>query len=175
MKFRQIVIPLAMAFWAATSSAQAPSWEQENAAGMQAYRKQSYTEAENLLKDAFRQAEQFGEFDPRLAGVMSNLAAVQQAKGKFAEAELLYNRALTICEKVDGPEQLEVATSLDDIANLLAVEQGQHDAVVERAVDNRDMPGRRPAPVMLSPASRTAKVAAGLVTSSSLKSSGVSR
>jgi tetratricopeptide (TPR) repeat protein len=119
MKSHQIVIPLAMAFWATTSSAQAPSWEMENAAGMQAYQKQSYTEAENLLKDAFRDAEQFGEFDARLAVAMSNLAAVQQALGKFAEAELLYNRALTIREKVDGPEQLGVATSLDDLANLL--------------------------------------------------------
>jgi len=140
MKFRQIVVPLAMTFWAVTNSAQAPTWESETAAGMQAYQKRSYTEAEDLFKDAFLLAEQFGEFDPRLAAAMSNLAAVQQAEGKFAEAELLYNRALTICEKVYGPEQLEVATSLDNLANLLVqrVKYSDAEPLFERALTIRE-------------------------------------
>jgi hypothetical protein len=59
-----------------------------------------------------------------------------------------------------------------------AVEQRQHDAVVGRCTERSTTamsPGKSPAPIMLSPASRTANVAAGLTTSSSLKSSGPSR
>ena len=62
---RGIVIALATTFWAVTSPAQAPSWEIENAAGLQAYQRGNYTEAENLFRDAFGRVEEFGELDPR--------------------------------------------------------------------------------------------------------------
>ena len=40
-------------------------------------------------------------------------------QGKYAEAEPLYQRSLTIVEKALGPEHPDVATTLDNYAALL--------------------------------------------------------
>ena len=100
MNSHRIVIALAITLCAVTSSAQAPSWEIENAAGVRAYQERKYAEAENVFRDALRQAEKFGESDPRFATAINNLAAVLHAEGNYADAEQLYRRALTLCEKI---------------------------------------------------------------------------
>ena len=53
-----------------------------------------------------------------MATSLNNLAALYDAQGKYEEAEPLYQRSLTIREKVLGPEHPDVATSLNNLAAL---------------------------------------------------------
>ena len=48
----------------------------------------------------------------------NNLAGLYRAQGKYAEAEPLYKRSLTILEKALGPDHPQVATSLNNLAAL---------------------------------------------------------
>ena len=50
---------------------------------------------------------------------ITNLAAILQAQGKYAEAEPLYQRALDIYEKAQCKDPLTLATSLENYAALL--------------------------------------------------------
>jgi tetratricopeptide (TPR) repeat protein len=119
MNFRYLVIPLTAAFWATTISAQVAKWESENSAAMEAFQERRYAEAERLLKDAFQQVAEFGELDARFSMVINNLAAVEHAEGHYADGGQLYERALSISEKLHGPEHPEVATLLDKLATDL--------------------------------------------------------
>jgi tetratricopeptide (TPR) repeat protein len=83
-----------------------------------AYQQADYVEAEKLFKAALREAEKFGEQDPRFATSLNNLAALYQARGKYVEAEPLYKRSLAIREKVLGPDHPDVAASLNNLAVL---------------------------------------------------------
>ncbi len=47
------------------------------------------------------------------------LASLYQSRGKYAEAEPLYERSLAIMEKALGSEHLLVATVLESYATLL--------------------------------------------------------
>ncbi len=68
---------------------------------------------------ALKEAEKFGDQDPRLATSLNNLAELYRAQGKYEQAEPLYQRALAIAEKVLGPEHSQVATVLENCAALL--------------------------------------------------------
>jgi tetratricopeptide (TPR) repeat protein len=50
---------------------------------------------------------------------LNNLAELYRVQGKYAEVELLYQRALAIREKALGPEHPNVAQSLENYAVLL--------------------------------------------------------
>src|SRR5258707_12698409 len=103
MKLNHIAMPLALTLWAATSSAQVRSRESENAAGVQAFRQRGYADADNFFNNALHQAEQFGDRDPRFATSLNNLASLRQVQNKYAEAETLYRRALSIWQTIDQP------------------------------------------------------------------------
>ena len=49
----------------------------------------------------------------------SHLGALYREQGKYAQAEPLYRRALAIQEKALGPEHPQVATVLENYADLL--------------------------------------------------------
>ena len=66
--------------------------------------------------------------NPRLARSLSNLAALDNVRGKYAEAEPLYKRALAIRERAPGPAHPDVATSLANYAALLRKMKRQADA-----------------------------------------------
>ncbi len=66
------------------------------------------------------------EADPSL----TNLAALYQAQGNYAEAEPLYQRALAIWERALGPEHPDVAKVLNSYASLLR-ETGRADEAAE--------------------------------------------
>ncbi len=53
-----------------------------------------------------------------MAASLNNLALLYQAQGHYAEAEPLYQRSLAIKEKALGPEQPDVAMSLNNLAEL---------------------------------------------------------
>ncbi len=100
------------------ASAQETRWDSIMADAAKAYQQADYAQAEKLLLAALKEAEKFGEQDPRLAASLNNLAALYDTQGKYAQAEPLYRRALAIREKVLGPEHPAVATSLNNLAGL---------------------------------------------------------
>ena len=56
---------------------------------------------------------------------LNNLALLYDTRGKYAEAEPLYKRALAIWEKSLGPDHPQVALGLNNLA-LLYVDQGKY-------------------------------------------------
>ena len=94
-------------------------WMWYNAAGIEAHQEGRYAEAEQHLTVALKQAEKFGEQDARLADSLNYLASLYQDQGNYAQAEPLYRRALAIAEKALGSEHPNVATTLENYAELL--------------------------------------------------------
>ena len=101
------------------ASAQETRWDSIMADAVKAYQQADYAQAEKLFLAALKEAEQFGEQDPRFAASLNNLAELYRAQGKYAQAEPLYQRALAIREKALGPEHPNVATVLENYAALL--------------------------------------------------------
>ena len=64
-------------------------WEQYMRAGKVAYQRGDYEEAVGQTKAALKEAEDFGEQDPRLATTLNNLAALYRTQGRNDEAERL--------------------------------------------------------------------------------------
>ena len=109
---------LCLALWT-TALAQQTQWEKLNGAGMEAYERGRYAEAEKLWLAALKEAKTFVGDDPRLATSLNNLAELYRAQGKYAQAEPLYQRALAIWQKALGPEHPQVAMVLENYAALL--------------------------------------------------------
>jgi tetratricopeptide (TPR) repeat protein len=99
-------------------SAQDVSWETYMYRAEKAFRQGDYDDAENSVEAALEKAEQFGPEDPRLAASLNNLAFLYHTQGRYAEAEPLYRRALTVKEKTLGTDHPTVASSLNNLANL---------------------------------------------------------
>ncbi len=119
-KTRWLLVGLVcLALWPAHASAQGGQWNTLNAAGIEAYQRSDYAEAEKQLGAALKEAEGFGPQDSRLAKSLNNLARLHNAQGKYAEAEPLYKRALAIWEKALGDEHHLVAKALVNYAALL--------------------------------------------------------
>jgi tetratricopeptide (TPR) repeat protein len=53
-----------------------------------------------------------------VAQSLNNLGLLYKIQGKYIEAESLYKRALAIWEKAFGPEDLNVATVLENMVEL---------------------------------------------------------
>ena len=74
----------------------------------------------------------------RTAMTLNHLGRVYQALGDYAEAESLYQRALSINEKALGSEDREVAQSLEYYASLLRqtarVDEAEQMAARARAI-----------------------------------------
>jgi len=94
----------------------AMGWESLNKAGLAAYGKKGYAEAEKQLVDALGEAEKFPFDDPRLTLSLNNLVEVYRVQGKHAEAESYIKRSLDIAEKIYGPEHSNVAANLLNLA-----------------------------------------------------------
>jgi esterase/lipase superfamily enzyme len=60
----------------------------------------------------------FGPHHPDVGTPLNNLAELYRAQGRFAEAEPLYKRALSIREKALGPDHPDVGQSLNNLAVL---------------------------------------------------------
>lgn len=94
----------------------AKSWEYFNKAGLAAYEKKNYVEAEKQLVAALREAEKFALDDPRFALSLNNLAEIYRVQGNYAEAELYLKRSLENAAKLYGPEHPNVAANLLNLA-----------------------------------------------------------
>jgi tetratricopeptide (TPR) repeat protein len=60
-----------------------------------------------------------GPDHPHVATSLNNLAGLYYAQGQYAQAELLYQRALAILEKALGAEHPHIAIALENYAELL--------------------------------------------------------
>ena len=120
---------LALMLWQQLVNSQEMSWEDQMRAGIQAYQKGNYPQAERHWKAGLEEAKEFGSEDPRLATSLNNLALLYKIQGKYAEAEPLYQRSLTIREKVLGPEHPNVALSLNNLAALYQAQGKYAEAV----------------------------------------------
>ena len=93
-------------------------WDEYLSNGAKAYEQRRYSEAEQWLQDALREAERFRPNDSRLATTLDDLAEVYRAQGKFAEAAPLYERSMAIREKAVGPEHSDLVGTLNGLADL---------------------------------------------------------
>ena len=118
MRAKTAWLLLAILCLASFAVAQDTAWEKYMKAGMEAYQQGQYAEAEKQFSAALKEAEKFGEQDPRVGSSLNNLAALYQVQGKYGEAEPLYRRSLAIREKALGSEHREVAQSLNNLAGL---------------------------------------------------------
>ena len=87
-------------------------------AGLKAYEQGRYAEAEKVFLAAIAETS-FGPRDMRLAKGLNNLGALYSTQRKYAVAEPLFKRSLSISEKALGPEHPYVADSLENYARLL--------------------------------------------------------
>ena len=85
---------------------------------MRLYQQGHYHTAEQTLRIALHEAEQFGPTDTRVAVVLNNLASLCHNQRKLTEAETLYLRALAIRSEAYGPDHRMVAQSLNNLASL---------------------------------------------------------
>ncbi len=113
-----LAVRFCLALWPAHVSAQGGGWEALNAAGLEAYQRGDYAEAEKQWGAALKAAEEFGSKDPRLATSLNNLAGLYHAQGRDADAEPLYERALEIMEKTLGSAHPNMAILLENMADF---------------------------------------------------------
>ncbi|MDR4473854.1 MAG: tetratricopeptide repeat protein, partial [Nitrospira sp.] len=93
-------------------------WMQRFEAGVKAREAAHYTEAEPLLAQVMREAEQAGDEGGRVALAANSLGLLYHDQGRLAEAESLYTRALGIWEAQLGPEHEDVAAALNNLAEI---------------------------------------------------------
>ena len=98
----------------------APDWpDLLGRAGSYFHGRAAYSQAAPLFREALAIREKTLGPDPDTAMSLNNLALLRKDQGNFADALLLYQRAVKICEKVLGPEHPDTATSLNNLAGLL--------------------------------------------------------
>jgi tetratricopeptide (TPR) repeat protein len=107
-----------------TASGQA-GWSELMAEGRKLRNQSRYADAEQCLHSAISLAEEFGSLDPRYAESLDTLATVVQIRGRYDEAESLFQRALVIWKQYPGEHGLDLAVGLSNMANLLRV-KGQY-------------------------------------------------
>jgi tetratricopeptide (TPR) repeat protein len=70
----------------------------------------------------------YGADHPEVATYLNNLALLYKSQGKYAEAEKLLSRALTICQQVlgnDHPHTQATQRLLDLVQEALATEKNE--------------------------------------------------
>ncbi len=104
-------------------------WRGYSAAGLDAVGRGDLAEAEQLLSAAVNDAESYGPNNFRVAITLNILAGYYRTVDRHAEAEPLYERALTVAEARWSPDHPRVALILENYAILL----GQMDRFEEAA------------------------------------------
>lgn len=77
-------------------------WQSLARAAERAFGEGELSKAEDLAWEGLSKAKRMGEFEPRLAISLSNLAMIQRTRGQFDRAEDLSNIALRIFQAVDA-------------------------------------------------------------------------
>lgn len=69
-----------------------------------------------ILREAFRECEEYKELDNELIDIAHDVAELHLAQGRFAEAESLYRCVLEVREKLLGQTHKDVVESLKRVA-----------------------------------------------------------
>ena len=108
--------------------AQDTLWNTWRQGGLQALHEGRIADAERLLTAALEQAEKYGLEDLRVADAANDLAVVYANSGRPLEAELLFNRALTIGEKGLGVDHPGVGATIQNLGILYATQERYREA-----------------------------------------------
>jgi hypothetical protein len=103
-------------------------WKQYKSAAAAASKQGNLTKATRILKEAFRESEEFGELDHELISLAHNLAEQHLAQGRFVEAESLYRLVLEVREKLLGQTHDDVVESLKRVA-VVQIMAFRHEAL----------------------------------------------
>lgn len=91
-------------------------WRQYKNTAALAARQGNLSKANRIVKEAFRESEEFCELDHELIELAHSLAEQNLAEGKFLEAESLYRQVLEVREKLLGQTHADVVESLKRVA-----------------------------------------------------------
>ena len=141
---RLIMYLFLLLFWTfgcGDTSTNSAFWEQHMQAGDAAYQRGQYEEALQQFDRALKEAETFGEGDPRYATTLNNLAELYRTQGRYTEAEQLHNKALAIWEKALGPQHPHIGTALSYLAEVYRAQARYVEA--EHSTNGRWPSGRR--------------------------------
>ena len=86
--------------------------------------------AEQLYIKALRQAETFGQEDPRVGATLNSLGLVYKAEKKYPDAESSFRHAQGILEKAYGAESIDAGNVSFNIASVLMEENKQPGAAL---------------------------------------------
>lgn len=81
--------------------------------------KQKQHEVENQLLNTMAEARNLGPANPLLLSTMYSLASYYRDHQEFEKAEAMYQEAISLKEKVNGPEHQDIALILLQYAALL--------------------------------------------------------
>jgi tetratricopeptide (TPR) repeat protein len=98
------------------------------AAGKMARKLAEYKQAQEWLERLLELREAEGRNDAALGDALHELALLRKNQGKYAEAEPLYLRAVTVKEQALGKEHPDVAEALNDLAVLYWCEENYEEA-----------------------------------------------
>ncbi len=104
------------------------TWGTLDQVGVRAYEQGDFTEAQQLLEGAVKEAEKFPPEDLRLASSLNNLGRCLLEQGLLDNAEPVFKRALTIREKKAGADSVEVAEILNSLGTLYELKKKPEDA-----------------------------------------------
>jgi len=82
-----LLLLVSLWLWPALVIADEARWVQHMRAGVAAYQRGDDEEAVGQTEAALKEAEDFGEQDPRLASTLNNLAFLYYAQGRYVKAE----------------------------------------------------------------------------------------
>lgn len=103
------------------------TWTRLLDAGTAAYHKRDPDEATRQFELALKEAEGFGEGDPRLATSLAWTAELYRVQRRFEESERLIRRTIGLDEKFRGPDATDTAMSLESLALLFNTQNRQRE------------------------------------------------
>lgn len=134
--FTRIVFAGLVSVACGAGAADEGAWKRFYDAGTAAYNRGDRNEAARQFELALKEAQAFGELDPRLATTLAWVAELYRSQRRFSEAEPLVRRAIEIDEKTNGPDHPNVAMSLNSLALLYHNQgrQGEIEPLLKRAL-----------------------------------------
>ena len=91
-------------------------WEQYQQAANSARRQGNLPKASRILREAFREAEEYGEIEESLVSLAHDLAEIYLGQYRYLEAESMYRSVLEVREKLLGQTHDDVVDSLKKVA-----------------------------------------------------------
>ncbi len=130
-KYLQRIIWAASMIWALVVLVQSIPYYQSISAGKQSFKAGLYDQAEQHFKSALKTAESFHSQDSRLANSLNNLAELYRTQARYADAEPIYKRLLSVAEKSWWQKDIGIAISHHNLASLYRDECKDDEALQE--------------------------------------------